>query len=485
MKFCVLTAAAAICLLAVGVDAQTLALSDCRITAGPAFPSIKARCGEFERPLDPDNPGGETIYLNVAVVPALTLDPAPDPVVPIAGGPGQASTRFYASVPQAFEYLRRERDIVLLDQRGTGESAPLTCSEDEDAVLGEVTTEQSLEAVQDCLDTLPHDPRFFTTSVAVGDLEALREALGYERFNLYGISYGSRVAQHFARRYPDSTRTLILDGVVPPQIALGPAIASEAQAALEHIFARCAEDQLCAETFGDLAAKANDLRARLAEDAVTVTLPHPMSGLPETVAIGADEFAGAIRLLSYHPTTVALIPLLIDQANAGNVVPLAAQYLTIRDSLADSLNGGMHNAVVCTEDAPYFDNETVTSEALADTYLGPDILDALQTVCSIWPAGILDEDFKIPLATDIPVLLLSGEVDPITPPAYASLAAVDLDNALLLTGRLQGHGMAPRGCTNEVMAEFVAEADPQSLDTECFERQFAMPFFLDFSGPSP
>ena len=145
----------------------------------------------------------------------------------------------------------------------------------------------------------------------------------------------------------------------------------------------------------------------------------------------------------------------------------------------------MHNAVVCTEDAPYFDGANVTPDELEATYIGPLQLDALEAMCSVWPKGVLDEEFKEPVATDIPVLLLSGEADPITPPAYADLAAVDLGNALHLTGRKQGHGQAGRGCMPGIIGDFVDTASIEGLDTDCIERLFAMPFFLDFSGPSP
>ena len=462
-----------------------LELADCRINAGPGYPGISARCASFTRPLNPDQPDGETINLHVAVVPALSLEPAADPVVPIAGGPGQASTDFYAGSFTAFETLRRDRDIVLVDQRGTGQSAPMTCDVDDSVLQGQFSAEQTLEITRDCLEALPHDPRYFTTSVAVRDLEALRIALGYEQFNVYGVSYGTRVAQHYARRYPESTRTVILDGVVPPQMALGPAIATEAQRAIDRIFARCAEQAGCNERFGDLPGRFAELVDRLREQPVELALANPISGQTETINYGVDELTGAVRLLSYHPTTIALLPLLISEAADGNYQPLAAQFLSIRDSFVETLSIGMHNSVVCTEDAPFFVGEAISDQELEATYLGPEVLGSIDTMCGIWPAGVIDADFKEPLATDTPVLLLSGEVDPITPPGYAELAAVDLGNALLLTGKLQGHGMAPRGCTDTVMADFVATADPTGIDTDCFERHFAMPFFLDFSGPAP
>jgi pimeloyl-ACP methyl ester carboxylesterase len=438
----------------------------------------------LERREDPANSASPLLELFVAVVPALSLEPEPDPFVPIAGGPGQASSDFYAAYQGAFEKVRRNRDIVLLDQRGTGQSAVMNCEADEDIIEGRFSREQTLAVTQECLEQLPHDPRFFTTSVAVGDLEALREALGYTQFNLYGISYGSRVAQHFVRRYPQSTRSVILDGVVPPQMALGPAIAVEAQNALDAIFDRCAESAACAERFPDIRDDFTMLRAELDDEPVTITLPDPLTGEPEELIFGPQEMAAALRLLSYHPNSVAVMPMLIDEAISGNYAPLASQFMMISENVSDAMSIGMHNAVVCTEDAPYFAGEQIGRDALDATYIGPLQLDALETICSVWPAGVLDEDFKTPLASALPVLLLSGEADPVTPPRYAELAAIDLDNARLLTGRKQGHGQAPRGCMPDLIAEFVETANGHDLDAGCFDRVHAMPFFLDFAGPS-
>ena len=182
--------------------ADELELEECRISIGPGFPGTKARCGTMLRPENPEDPDSPRIGIRVAVVPALDLNPATDAVVPIAGGPGQGSVEFYLSIRDAFEPLRRDRDILLVDQRGTGESATLDCPIDDEALLFETEfgTEEILQYTEECLDSLPHDPRWFTTSVAVTDLEAVRPALGYTALNLYGVSYGSRVAQHFARR---------------------------------------------------------------------------------------------------------------------------------------------------------------------------------------------------------------------------------------------------------------------------------------------
>ena len=466
-------------------NGSVLELSDCRISVSPGSPGIAARCGTFERPLNPMDESAGTIDLKVAVIPALSLEPATDPFVPVAGGPGQSTIKFYAGWTAAFERIRQDRDILLLDQRGTGESAPMTCELDEDAIDGKYSAEQTLRLTRECLDLLPHDPRFFTTSVAVQDLEALRVALGYGRLNIYGASYGTRVAQHFARRYPDSTRTVILDGVVAPQIPLGPEIATESQRAIDRVFERCARDTACNERFPDIRSDFAALRDTLSVAPVAVALMHPVTAEQEFVEFGDQQLAAAIRLLLYSPRTVALLPLVISEAANGNYTPLAAQFHMIAASLAESLSIGMHNAVMCTEDAPFIDWDNLDHDAINASYMGPLQLDAIKTMCSVWPAGVLDEDLREPLATDVPVLLLSGGADPITPARYAEMAAVDLRAAWLLTGEDQGHGLAAVGCMPRVIGEFVETATFADGAADCLADAFVMPFFIDYSGPAP
>ncbi len=465
--------------------ASELVLEDCRISAGPSFPGIKARCGDFERPLDPAEPDGETIVLRVAVVPALSLDPEPDPVVPLAGGPGQGVTQFYTAYATAFEPLRRNRDILLVDQRGTGRSAPLTCDLGEEMLEGSMSDEEALEVTRECLDELPYDPRFFTTSVAVRDLDAVREALGYPALNVYGVSYGSRVAQHYARRFPETTRTIVLDGVVPPELALGPDIALESQRAVDDIFAHCAEEAECNERFPDLAAEFASVLAMLREAPVEVDVPDPVSGENTVFDFGATELAVAIRLLAYQPNTIALIPLFVHEAAGGNFDPLAAQFLTTTQSLAEAIAVGMHNSVMCSEDTNRYDLADLDRAALEASYLGPDLVDMMADVCSIWPTGPVDDDLSENLDTDIPTLLLSGTADPITPPEYAIRAATELGRAWLLTGKHQGHGQITVGCMPDVVAGFVAAAELEDGADDCFEDSYVMPFFLTLSGPKP
>ncbi len=471
-----------------GISSQgtgALELEECRISAGPAFPGIKARCGMLERPENPDDPESPMLLIRVAVVPALNLQPQPDPIVPLAGGPGQGAIQFYAAVAAAFERVRSDRDILLVDQRGTGASARMDCPVDEELIEGQFSVAQTIEYTKTCLEELPHDPRYFTTSVAVRDLEAVREALGYPSLNLYGVSYGTRVAQHYARRYPDSTRTIILDGVVPPQLALGPEIATEAQKAIDNIFARCAADAACNERFPDIAAAFAALKNKLTNKAVTVSIAHPVTGRVDNLSFGRQELAAAVRLLAYSPNSIAMLPLLVAEAAHGNYQPLVAQFQMTLMSITDALALGMHNAIMCTEDVPFYSAASIDRAALDASFMGPMQLEALEAICSVWPAGPIDDDFKQPLSTAIPTLLLSGSADPITPPRFADMAARNLRKAWLLTGENQGHGQIAVGCMPRIIEGFIDDEKLGEGDAACFQSSFVMPFFLDFSGPQP
>src|SRR5271170_7256119 len=228
----VLSALAAAALAAPPAPAA-FSLTPCQIEHPLRLTVVAADCGVLEVPENPHEPEGRNIHLHVARVAAINRRKQPDALFVLAGGPGQAASAFYASVAPAFERIQRERDIVLIDQRGTGASNPLDCAEDEER-LYQASNAQILAATQRCLDTLRARarPAYYTTSLAVSDLERVRAALGYERINLYAVSYGTRVAQQYLRRYPARVRALILDGVVPPQLAVGPEVALDAESAL-------------------------------------------------------------------------------------------------------------------------------------------------------------------------------------------------------------------------------------------------------------
>ncbi len=467
-----------------GTQGATAAIEteDCRLSSR-WLATVSARCGTLTVPEDPSNPEGRQIELFVARIPALSGAPQPDPLLLIAGGPGQAATDFYLALRGAFEPIRRDREIILLDQRGTGRSARLSCPSADAEDLETATPDELFALVTACVTALDADPRFYTTSVAVGDLERVREALEVPEWNIYGVSYGTRVAQHYLRRYAEHTRAVILDGVVPAELALGPAIATNAQVALENILGRCAAQDLCAQRFPALDERLATLSARLVEQPLAVTMPDPQTGEAGTRTLSDLHLKVAIRLMSYAPLTAALLPLLVTEAYDGNYAPITAQAYMMIGELERSLSFPMHNSVVCTEDVPFYQDDDLAG--LQDTYLGNMIIDALTTVCSVWPAGVLDDDLKAPVVSDRPVLLLSGEADPVTPPAYGAQVLENLSNARHLVGPGQGHGLAGVGCVPNLMRRFLEDLEPSELDDTCLQRERPTPFFLDFTGPSP
>lgn len=449
------------------------------------LPAAYGDCATLEVPVDYSDPDGPGIGLFLARVPALTAEPAADPLVIINGGPGGSAVDLYLQMRAAFEPVRRQRDILLLDQRGTGRSlSGLDCDIDDDFDLVTASEEEVRTEVETCIGEFDHDPRQFTTSVAVRDLETLRVALGINSWNIYGVSYGTRVAQHYLRRYEDRVRSVILDGVVPAELTLGPAIAGDAQVALDAIFARCLDDESCADRFTNLPVQFAELQERFVDDSIEVQINDPDSGAPESIELESSHLQGVVRLMSYSDATVSLLPLVIDQAWMGNYGPLAAQAKLQIDSVTESLGFAMHNSVICTEDAPWFPDAAVA--AASSPYLGNSVIDGLRTICEIWPAGIIDDDFKQAVVSDQPVLVLSGEHDPVTPPIYGEqIIDAGLSNARHVIGASKGHGLIGVGCMPRLIEQFIEAADPEAIDTACLDREPPMPFFLSFQGPAP
>ena len=457
---------------------------ECQIGAADSAQRQQALCTTFTVPEDRQHPGGKQIGLHVAWLKARASTPKPDALFFIAGGPGQASTEAFLDESVAFDRIRSEHDIVLVDQRGTGGSNRLDCPEV--PAPAHPSDAEIAAAAQACLKQLPGDPRFYTTTVAVQDLEAVRKAMGYSQVDLYGISYGTRVALQYLRAYPDAVRSVILDGVVPADLALGPDVSLDAQRALGLIFERCGQDAACHQAFPDLAGSFAALQKDLGSRAVNVTLRDPLTGAPRTEPLSWEQVAATVRLMSYQSETASLLPLLIHQAAAQHdYAPLMGTALLFKDQLSAGFAQGMGAAVLCTEDAPFIGDDPQQEQRLHDTYLGANTMDMLVKSCRVWPRGVMDPDFKKPVVSAKPVLLLSGEDDPITPPADAARAARTLGNSLSLVTPGQGHGNVFRGCVPRIAADFVDAGSVKGLDTACVKEMKPFPFFLNFSGPKP
>jgi pimeloyl-ACP methyl ester carboxylesterase len=330
------------------------------------------------------------------------------------------------------------------------------------------------------------DVRFYTTSLAVQDLDRVRVALGYDRINLYGSSYGTIVAQHYLRRFPNRVRSVILDGVVPPQLALGATGALDAQAALSSIFSRCVSQPACHSRFGDPAAAYRQVRDQLAGHPVWVDLTDPTSGEPYRLQFTTSHLSMVLRLASYTPELAALLPLDLHEAGASaDFTPLAGQFLLIDRVYGDSIAEGMNDTVVCSEDVPFYRVDAQQRAELAKTFLGTSQLDGLEAICRVWPRGPVDPDFHQPLHSDVPALLLSGSNDPVTPPRYAAQAVRGFAHGLSLVMPGFGHGQLTDPCVAGVMAQFVRRASVSGLDTTCTRHLSPLPFFLTRNGPTP
>lgn len=464
--------------------APSIALEPCQLGAPGSASRLAARCGVLRVPEDRSKRDGRAISLRIAVVPAVSRSPSPDPLVFLTGGPGQAATEAYPTLAPAFRRINRDRDVVLVDQRGTGGSNALRCPEEEVKDLALLDEEAVGPWVSRCLAGLPGDPRFYTTSIAMTDLDEAREALGYERLNLYGLSYGTRAALTYLRIFPERVRSVILDGVVPPTEVLGVDVAADAQRAIDLLIERCASDEECREAFPDL-SKDLDSVMELLEPPLPVTLRHPRTGKTEELSFSREMAAYAIRLLSYSQETASLVPLLLSSAVRSDPAPLAAQFLMTAEQVGETMAEGMGISVICSEDFPFFEEDAI-ADRNRNTYLGALQTDSLKLVCPLWPRGDVPVDFKNPVHSEAPVLLLSGEADPVTPPENGALTASELGaKALHLVARGQGHVVIHRGCLPNLAADFIESGSFEGLDTSCVDEIEPQPFFLSYAGPSP
>ncbi|MCH2659644.1 alpha/beta hydrolase [bacterium] len=444
-----------------------------------------AQCGTLEVYEDRAAQSGRTIALNIAVLPAFSRSPRPDPLFAFNGGPGGASTDLARMADGPWRRIRQERDIVLIDQRGTGESGPLDCaSDDPDSLMFlPEAIEWSIDQLKNCLDGYEADTRLYTTPIAMDDIDEVRRALGYDQINLWGGSYGTRAALVYMRRHPASVRAAIVDGLAPPSMRLPVHMGTDGQRALDMLCQACAADPSCAEAFGDIGAKFDSLQARLQRDPgkVLARFQDPRTGADHELPVYWQGIAGVVRAALYKPEIATLLPLIIDRAYAGDYGPLVALAVPQAD-VADKISQGMFYSVVCSEDLPFVtDAERRGHNA---NFFGPFALELMSRICGFWPQGDIPDNYHDPVATDHPVLVLSGNLDPVTPPRWGEDVASHLPNARHVVVPGVGHGTA-YGCVPKLMAEFIANADAHDLDTSCIDKLERPAFFTTYLGPAP
>jgi pimeloyl-ACP methyl ester carboxylesterase len=466
----------------------TLSLAACELPHLLSGATTAAWCSDLEVAENPAQPAGRHIRLHLAVIRSDAARPGPDLAVMLAGGPGEAATRAFADTA-AYAGVLKHRDVLLLDQRGTGGSNPLSCRDSAEAVRAQApgddgpAPEEIRSRVAGCLAEVQKsaDPRYYTTSIAVEDLERVRRSLGAPALDLVGVSYGTRVAQQYLMRHPDAVRAAVLDSAAPNQLILGQEFAASLDSALQRDFADCVAAPACRRAFNDPMQTLRQLRDGLRAHPHQVTFRDPRTFAPVSRLLTPGALVGVVRLFAYEPETAALLPLSIDAAAHGDFAPLLGQQRLLDADLAGDINGGMGMSVVCSEDA----DELRALPQDADTMLGNRLVAEIKEQCSVWPHGAMPADFHAPLRSDKPILVLSGSRDPVTPPQYGEQILRGLSNARHLVLNGQGHAVLGRGCVPKLIEQFLDHPDPGKLDASCLDRLGPTPAFVDFNGAAP
>lgn len=481
--------ALSLALFALPISAQmkigTLDFQRCEMGEGLA--AVKASCAYLNVPENHDT-GKGTVKLHIGVLSSTAKKPTLDPAVFIAGGPGQAGSESIGNIRHAFAEILKTRHVIVIDQRGTGKSLKLSCEWDEvenfdvdDAALDALMKEAAVRCRRQW-DASPEKPDLaqFTTTAAVRDMDLVRIALGAPQLNLVGFSYGTRVAQQYAKRYPTQTRSVIIDGIAPNNIAFGADMARVLDQALALNFARCSQDKACSARFGDSAVALKSLQANWAVRAA-IKIPDPRTGLLIDAQASLPSLQTVARIFAYSSEYAAMLPLLLDEAVKGRPMPLLAQTHMASESFASSISFGMQLSVVCTEDAPVFKADPQDSQRLLGTGFGK----LYSQQCPEWPKGDRPKDFAEPLTGELPALLVSGALDPVTPPEYGDAVLKTLSNAVHIVVQDQGHGNLGRGCLPKIAAQFIESLDAKKLDLTCVKKIKPAPFFLEFTGAAP
>jgi pimeloyl-ACP methyl ester carboxylesterase len=451
------------------LSSNALLFESCRL---PSL-SIEIQCAHIEVPKSRARPEQGTLSLRIARLPANTRHPEADPLMLLAGGPGQAASAL-APFAAALIETRRHRDVLLIDQRGTGRSSPLRCDaldEKNDTLSDAVLTELAPKVGQ-CLDQLTAQsihPLDYGTLAFVEDIEAVRDALNLSRINLWGGSYGTRVALEYLRRYPQHVRTLTLDGVIAPSVRITLNAWRSRAMRLSALLQSCEASESCRTLQPSPSAALDTLVARLAAPGLRVVFNDPRTGNSETLQLDSDMLLSALQPLLYSPDTAALLPQVLTAALNDDFAPLLALTQSFSSSLEDQMNPALYYAITCAEDAPRV-SEKERASLQSDLPHISALAEQSFAACEHWPVATLPDDWGSPVVNDhVPALLLSGALDPVTPPTYAVETAQTLTKHRLITANGIGHIVSTQSCAPQLLAAFVKSADLSALPSTCVE----------------
>lgn len=432
-------------------------------------------CGRYEVYENRAAETGREIGLNIVALPAKTPNVAPDPLVFLAGGGVAPATRYARYFSRAFPDLRQHRDILLIDQRGSGASNPLECELPTDPANAEYRDEaRFLEAVRRCRGKLERkaDLRYYTTPVAMDDLDEVRAWLGYPRLNLYGVSYGTQAAMVYLRQHPQRVRSVVLQGVVPLDVSMWLEFPRSSQKALDQVFAACARQQGCHDAFPNLADEFSSLLKRLAEKPLRVKVSEAETSQKVEVPIDAEILRRFVADTLYSAARIQDLPLLIHLTHAGDYRPLARKLASRGES---GIPKGVYLSIVCNEEM-HFDAAALPA-AVADTFMGEFRIGRELLACGEWTRGWLPKDYWAPVQSSVPALILTGALDSVTPPRYGERVVRSLTNSrhLVLPGRAHND---TDPCVSEIIQDFVAAGGLEDLDTSCLAKTEDLSFAL-------
>lgn len=469
---------AAVFVLAGGCTAEnaakavpTLALKDCRV------PGIEnaVKCGTLEVIENRETKAGRKIALNIVVMPASARIKEPDPIFFFAGGPGQAASDVMPAAQVILGGLNTKRDLVFIDQRGTGKSNLLTCKfpTDDTPELANPATRRAmtLKLYGECRDELSKkaDLTQYGTTTAMADYDEVRAALGYDKINLWGASYGTRSAQEYLRRYPVQVRSMVIDSVASTSLALPATFARDAAAALESAFVACEKSTSCNKSYPKMRADFAALLARLDKTPQKASVADPLTGIAREITLSRDNLAMMVFTSLYVPQMVAMLPESLKQAGLNNFAPLYAQSGGFMDMAENKMAIGMRMSVTCAEDVPRIDAATrAAAEKIAP--FRDSFIREFSTACEVWPKGKVAADFYSPVESDKPILILSGGLDPVTPPLFGDEVKTNFANSVHFVAPNVGHGTSHLGCGPKLVKQFVEKASVAGLNGECLKR---------------
>lgn len=443
----------------------TVQLTPCRF---PKY-SQDVLCTKYDVFEDRAAQSGRRITLNIVVLPALKSNPAPDPVFFLYGGPGLGAAAAASRAGENYwEELRRERDLVFIDQRGTGDSHSLRCNfiGDRSRVQSYFDDIFSVNQIRACREELEKiaDVKLYTTPIAMDDLDEVREAMGYDRINLYGISYGTHAALEYVRQHADHVRSVVLTGVATPAAKQPLQFARGAQSAMDKLLQDCTADEACHEAFPNLSTEFAAILAEFDKGPVRFELIHPVSKERQPAQMSRGVFVEALRLMLYSWSSSARLPLLIHHAAQGNWVPFGRAALPVMRG-ADYAVSGMYLTVTCSETVAVITEEDIVRET-SNTFMGDYRTKKHQRACEEWPRGKVPAEYYQPIQSDVPVLMVSGEFDPATPPQFGRVAAQVLPKSRQILIRNMAHGYAS-DCIRKLSAEFISKGSATELDIGC------------------